>query len=148
MANIDVVLDPNDQYECARIGPCLTDWRVGETFTQQQDFATKVDAPCNYDDCPCNLSVSGWVYDDHIVSIAPGQTVSWMWTNPADTANNYLGSKSCLFNFNNVSLFNTNDPGDTTNATGDDVKFSVRVNNGNSVDYYHTKVYGHHMSWC
>ncbi len=156
MANMLTVLANPDGCDCDEtLGSCQHEFRVEKTFPQQSDlsdFATKIDAPCNYDDCPSNLSFCSWDYDDHVGcdgdhhhSIAIGETASWTWTNPANLSNNYLAPKSCLFNFNNISLFNTDYPNDTSNATGDYVKFSVRVNNGNSVDFYHTKVYGHHM---
>lgn len=113
----------------------------GETaFTQQSDFATRVDAPCNYDNCT-NLSTSFWDYDDHVKKIDSGETVSWTWTNPADISNNYVSAKSCLFNFNNTVLNSSETPDNI-----DDVKFSIKVNNSDWVDFYHTKKVGNHMA--
>jgi hypothetical protein len=126
---------------CAGEGGCPSQiCRDSQTFQQQSDFANRVDAPCNYDNNCDNLSTTFWDYDDHVKKVDSGQEVTWEWSNPADSFNNYVGSKSCLFNFNNTVL-NAQTPSNIN-----DVQFSIKVNNSDWVDFYHTKKAGNHMA--
>jgi hypothetical protein len=97
------------------------------------EFADRYDYPCNCDGG--GVSWTDFSYNDEITRIAPGQTVSWDWTNP-DDEDNYVGRKSCLFNFNNVTL-------DENTAQTNDVRFGLKINNSPWVDFYHSKVNRH-----
>jgi hypothetical protein len=138
MGGIPTVLANPDECTCTQESGCSC--RPAETFQQQSDFANRIDAPCNYDNCN-NLSCTYWGFDNHIKKIDAGETVSWSWTNPSNSANNYVAKKSCLFNLNNTIINSSSTPSNI-----DDIQFSIKVNGSNWVDLYHTKKAGHHMA--
>ena len=106
-------------------------------YGEQPDFAPRADYPCNYQSCG-GYSWTDFNYDNHNTRVNHGQTISWDWTNPP-AYNNYVGKRSCLFNFNNVVL-------SANENNNDDVKFSIKVNDSAWVDFWHTKVGAHHMA--
>jgi hypothetical protein len=120
--------------ECNPSGypPCGVEQDTGEAGNL--DY-TRKDYACNTENCGNRLSYIGFGPDDHHKVIQPNQTADWTWTNPADIGN-YVSRSVCFFNLNNVTL--SSEP-----APGNDVKFSLKVNNSGWVDFYHSKLQRH-----
>jgi len=122
--------------ECNGSGKCQTLNPIG---THPYEFAERRDYPCL-----CNGGSISWTdfgYNSEVRTIAPGETVSWSWTNPMEYYDNYVGPISCLINFNNVALNNS--------AAGDDVTFSLRLNSSDPNDwvtYYQSKRVERHQA--
>jgi|WetSurMetagenome_2_1015567.scaffolds.fasta_scaffold01645_5 hypothetical protein len=103
------------------------------------DFASRVDYPCNRENCGSRLSFSGFGKDDHVKMISLNEPVTWSWTNPQPTifrgTSNYLGPKSCLFNLNNIAIDNE--------SSTNDVPFTISINGSPQVYFYHSKLNRH-----
>jgi hypothetical protein len=92
------------------------------------------DYPCNCESCGEQYSFTTFGPDSSKGSILNnGESKTWTFVNPPSKIDsNYVGSVSCLFNFNNLIL--TNQP------SGNDAQYTIAIN-GNPIDpYYHSKV--------
>jgi len=120
------------------------------------DFTTRCEYPCNFDNCG-GASYTAFNYDNHFNNGTPNGSIlhrdnsypdnsydyTWTWTNPSATYNGYNTYDSplhCLFNFNNVNLFNGNWPDSNLQALTNDVPFLIKINDSAWVTFYHSKV--------
>ncbi len=121
----------------------------GSSPSGDNDLATRVDYPCNYETCG-GMSTTAYNPADNVGPILRyGYLYSWTWSNPPATFNGYntYDEKAhCNFNLNNVALCDTNgnvyDIDTQSNfqrAATNDVPFLLSLDNQNWATYYHGK---------
>jgi hypothetical protein len=86
------------------------------------------DYPCSYANCGDRISFVHWGANFDAVSIDPGESLQWTFTNPTPEVNNYLAPFACFFNFNNVKR---------SFDTSIDTEYRIKLNGTTVATYYH-----------